>query len=135
MSSRDPNRSFVKLADVVFRVLFSLIFVGAGLRHLVRPDEIVVRLSEAPLAYLATSIAPAGLLVVAAGVVLVLGGLGLMLGYKIRIAALALILVLVPITAVVDLGHADALGPLFKNIALLGGLIHFAAHGDTEVAR
>jgi uncharacterized membrane protein YphA (DoxX/SURF4 family) len=57
-------------SDVVFRVLFSVIFVTAGAGHLVRP-----------------------------------GGL------------------------TVDLGHTNALGPLFKHIALLGGLVHFAIRG------
>lgn len=124
--------TLVARADLVFRVLFSLIFVLAGLRHLIAPKMILARLEAAPLAYLATAIAPASFLVTASGVVLVLAGLGLLFGILIRPAALALIAVLVPVTVVVDLGHFGALGPLFKNVALLGGLIHFAAHGQAS---
>lgn len=114
-----------RLAETTFRVLFSLIFLGAGLRHLVRPEEISQRLLDAPLSYLATAIAPAELLVPLTGVVLVAGGAGLFLGAWTRVAALILASVLIPITVTVDLGHTGALGPLFKNVALLGGLIHF----------
>ncbi len=132
MTTTPASPIWVERADAAFRVLFSLIFVGAGLRHLFGPQEILERLHAAPLSHLATSAAPAPFLVAATGIVLVLAGGCLLLGVRLRIASLALIVVLVPITVVVDLGHVGALGPLFKNIALLGGLIHFAAHGDRE---
>ncbi|MEO2169231.1 MAG: DoxX family membrane protein [bacterium] len=128
MVEADPARH--RYADLAFRMLFSLIFVGAGLRHLVRPEEIVGRLESAPLAYLATAIAPAPVLVFVGGLVLLVAGVALLLGIGTRSAAIVLALVLVPITVTVDLGHVGALGPLFKNIALLGGLIHFAAYGN-----
>lgn len=117
------------MADLVFRVLFSLIFLGAGLKHLVRPDDLLARLEAAPLAWMATAVGPPRILMALTGVVLLGGGLGLFLGCWTRGNALALIAVLIPITVVIDLGHTDNLGPLFKNVALLGGLIHFAANG------
>lgn len=123
-----------RMADLAFRGLFSLIFIGAGLRHLVRPEEIGDRLTAAPLSYLATAFAPASLLVFAAGGVLLVAGVGLLVGVWTRLAAAALAAVLIPITITVDVGHTEALGPLFKNIALLGGLIHFMAHGADSVA-
>ena len=121
-------------ADLAFRGLFSLIFIGAGLRHLVRPDEIGDRLTAAPLSYLATAVAPIPVLVIATGVLLLVAGVGLLLGVWPRLAAAALAAVLVPITITVDLGHTEALGPLFKNIALLGGLIHFMTYGADSPA-
>jgi putative oxidoreductase len=117
------------MADLLFRVLFSLIFVGAGLKHLVRPDDLIARLEAAPLAWMATAVGRPGLLMTVTGVALLGAGLGLLLGWRTRLSAVTLIAVLVPITVVVDLGHTANLGPLFKNIALLGGLIHFAASG------
>jgi len=123
-----------RIGDAVFRILFSLIFIGAGLKHLMRPEDIVERLAAMPLSYLATSVAGAPVLVFLTGVVLLVAGLGLLLGGYSRLSAVALIVVLVPITITVDLGHTDNLGPLFKNIALLGGLIHFSVRGGGPLA-
>ncbi len=119
-----------RAAETTFRVLFSLIFLGAGLRHLVRPDDIASRLLEAPLSHLATTFAPPSVLVPMTGAALGAGGLALLVGAWTRSAALLLALVLIPITVTVDVGHTGAMGPLFKNIALLGGLIHFMAVGS-----
>lgn len=115
-------------ADTVFRVLFSVVFFAAGLKHLVDGPSVAQRLEAAPLAFLATALAPAPLLVLLVGVALLAGGAALAVGYQTRFAAILLIVVLIPITLTVQVGNGD-LGPLMKNIALLGGLIHFAAHG------
>lgn len=117
------------LSDLVFRALFSVIFITAGAGHLARPSVFVVRLVAAPLGYLASSLGPPTLLVVLSGLVLCAGGLGLLFGCFTRAAALLLMAVLVPITVTVDLGHTNALGPLFKNLALLAGLVDFAVQG------
>jgi putative oxidoreductase len=122
------------LADLTFRVLFSLIFVGAGLMHLVRPGELIARLLDAPLAWMATAVGPPHLLMVVTGLIMLPAGLGLMLGFWTRLSAVVLIALLIPITVVIDLGHTQNMGPLFKNIALFGGLIHFAARGPGAYA-
>lgn len=46
-----------------------------------------------------------------------------------QVAAVGLMLVVIPITLVVQLEGLATLGPLFKNIGLLGGLLYFATHG------
>ena len=74
-------------------------------------------------------LAPSATLVLLAGVGLVAGGLALFAGFQTRLAALGLIAILVPITLTVQM-TPEALGPLFKNVAILGGLIFFAAHGS-----
>jgi putative oxidoreductase len=112
----------------LFRALLSLIFLVAGTGHLLNTEHIVQRLNEAQLGYLATSVAPAEPLVLLAGGALLAGGLGLLLGLQTRLAAGLLILVVIPITITVQIGR-PTLGPLFKNIAILGGLLYFAAHG------
>lgn len=118
-----------QLAYLVFRLLLAPIFIAAGLKHLVAPGRIVARLESAPFAALATAIAPAHLLVVSTGVVLFAGGLALLLGFQTRLAALGLAAVLIPITLTVQVGSAEGSGPLFKNIALFGALVQFAAAG------
>jgi putative oxidoreductase len=42
------------------------------------------------------------------------------------VVAPALALTLIPITVTTHLGNPGHVGPLFKNVALFGGLIHFA---------
>ena len=117
-------------ADLVFRSFFSLIFVVSGLGHFFRQEHMVEHLLSAPGASLATAVAPAPLLISATGVVLVLGGLALLVGVGSRFAALALLGALVPITFTVHVGPgSEHIGPLFKNVALLGGLVHFLVHG------
>lgn len=110
------------------RVLFSLIFIVAGTGHLFAPGEVAVRLARAPGAFLVDERA-AGVLILLSGVALVAGGVALALGLLTRWAAAGLFLVLLPITLTVQVGGAQGLGPLFKNIALIGGLLHFAFEG------
>ena len=50
-----PSRSLDDVADLLFRVLFSLTFLDAGLKHLLPPPELAVRLMEAPMSWLAAS--------------------------------------------------------------------------------
>ena len=81
------------------------------------------------MSWLATSVAPASVLILLTGVILVPAGLALLLEFWTRPAAVLLLIVLVPITITVDLGNPKNMGPLFKNVALFGGLIHFAVKG------
>jgi putative oxidoreductase len=116
-------------ARAVFRVMLSGIFLVAGTNHLLRPGHITGRLESAPLSWLATWMAPPQALVLMAGVALLVGGLALLTGFATRRAALGLLLVVLPITLTVQVGRMATLGPLFKNIGLMGGLLYFATHG------
>ena len=108
--------------------MLSLIFLVAGTGHLLNTGHIAERLLDAQYGFLATAVAPARPLVLLAGAALLIGGLGLLLGYRTRWAALLLILVVIPITITIQIGR-PTLGPLFKNVAIMGGLLFFATHG------
>lgn len=129
-ASVSPRTS--RIADVIFRVLFSLIFIVAGIGHLVRPTAFVERLLLSSVGRFVANIAPAEFLVITTGGVLMVAGVALAIGYRTRLAAMALISVLVPITVSTHIGTGGDPGPFLKNVALLGGLIHFAASGARE---
>jgi putative oxidoreductase len=118
-----------KMIELSFRMLFSLIFIVAGFQHIFGLDKVLLRFGATPWAPILNSIVPGGALILMTGVILLVGGVALLFGSFTRVAALLLISVLIPITLTVQQGGGETLGPLFKNIALMGGLIHFAASG------
>ena len=120
---------FGPLSDLVFRVLFSLIFLVAGLGHFGQKDVMLARLDAAPFGHLAYLFGPPEALMSLSGAVLILGGLALAAGFQTRIAAAALFMTLIPISVTVHLGDPSHIGPLFKNVALFGGLLHFGVRG------
>lgn len=121
--------------ETIGRVLFSLVFVAAGMQHLVATDTVLERLEAARLGFLATAVAPPRLLVIATGVVLVAAGLALLANLRARLAAAVLAGVLIPISVTALAGTPGELGPLMKNVALLGGLLQIFARSDTTTAQ
>ena len=112
------------------RVMLSLIFLVASINHLKSPEKIAGRLQKSEFAPIVTSIADPAMLVSLAGVGLLIGGIMLLVGFKTRWAEILLILIIIPITLTVQLKNPEGLGPLFKNVAMLGGLIFFAINGS-----
>lgn len=115
------NRTSVQ----VFRVMLSAIFLVASFSHLVKVEETVQRIEQARFKGLAYFFGEPKMLVISSGIVMFIAGLALLSGFKTRWAAIVLSAVLIPITLTVQVGQITTLGPLFKNIAILGGLIFF----------
>ncbi|HZT42003.1 MAG TPA: DoxX family protein [Chthonomonadaceae bacterium] len=111
------------------RVLFSAIFLIAGLGHF----------SQQEIGYAAHAGVPmAGLLVPLSGLIALAGGLSVLLGYRARIGAWLLVLFLIPVTlmmhnfwAVKDPMQAQMqMAHFLKNLSMLGGALlitHFGA--------
>ena len=86
------------LADLLFRLLFSLIFIGLGFEHVFR-DELIQRIMPEwmPMPRLVS---------LASGILLVSGGLMIAVGYRLTWAAVLLGCFLFTVTLIV---HAPAL--------------------------
>ncbi|WP_081212195.1 DoxX family protein [Salegentibacter sediminis] len=109
----------------IFRVLLSGIFLVASFNHLLNVEKTVNRIDQANFKGIAYFFGNPELLVILSGVVMLLAGFALLIGFKTRYSAIILALVLLPITLTVQVGQINTLGPLFKNIAIMGGLIFF----------
>lgn len=120
------NSIINKISFAAMRSMNSFIYIVAGLNHLFHPEKIAKRISKARFGYLVEEIADPEILVILSGVGLLFGGVFLLIGLKTRLAALGLMVILVPITITVQIGNPDTAGPLFKNIALAGVLLFFA---------
>ncbi|MFD0976001.1 DoxX family protein [Salinimicrobium gaetbulicola] len=109
----------------IFRIMLSGIFLVASFSHIVKVDKTVQRIDQARFKGIAYFFGEPKLLVITSGIVMFIAGIGLLAGFKTRWAAIILAAVLIPITLTVQVGQITTLGPLFKNIAILGGLSFF----------
>ncbi len=109
----------------LLRILVSGIFLVAGFNHLIHLENTVNRINQANFKGIALFFGNPELLVIASGIVMLIAGISLLIGFKTRYAAIILALVLLPITLTIQVGQINTLGPLFKNIAIMGGLLFF----------
>lgn len=113
------------LSVLLFRILLSGIFISAGITHLIHPDQVTSRIPPAAFHVLSSYFGDPHLLGILSGYALLIGGLSFLMGVFTRWSALVLFLVLIPITISVQLGNGIFHGPLWKNVALFGGLLFF----------
>lgn len=111
---------------ILFRVLLSLIFIVASINHLFNLEKVIHKINQARFKDLAYIFGAPEKLVIVSGIVMLIAGLALMIGYKTKYAAILLAMVLVPITLTIQVGQMETVGPLFKNIAIFGGLLFFS---------
>lgn len=115
-------RWLARRAEAIFRVAVSLIFIVGGLGHFVELDQMVQRIEESPWRDQVMVIGDPAMLLWLSGGVFILFGLLLALRLLQRLSALLLFVTLVPITLSIHIapGHV---GPLLKNVAILGALL------------
>jgi putative oxidoreductase len=121
------NQSFEVsgLSVLIFRACLSGIFITAGISHLLQPDQVAARIQSAAFHSFASFFGDPLLLGIVSGYALLIGGAAFLLGFFTRWSALLLFLVLIPITITIQMGNGLFHGPLWKNIALFGGLLFF----------
>ena len=109
----------------LLRIMVSGIFLIAGFNHLVEVEKTVNRIELAQFKGFAMLFGNLEILVILSGVVMLLAGISFMIGFKTKWAAIVLLAILIPITITIQIGQINTLGPLFKNIAIAGGLLFF----------
>jgi putative oxidoreductase len=109
----------------LLRISVSGIFLVAGFNHLLNVEKTAQRIEQASFKGIAYFFGEPHWLIVLSGIVMLAAGFIFLIGYKTKWAAITLMAVLIPITLTVQVGQIATLGPLFKNIAILGGLLFF----------
>jgi putative oxidoreductase len=115
------NRRSIQL----LRIFVSGIFLVAGMNHLLNIEKTAKKIEQASFKGIAYFFGEPQWLIILSGIVMVAAGFLFLIGYKTKWATIFLIAVLIPITLTVQVGQIETLGPLFKNIAILGGLLFF----------
>lgn len=121
------------ISDLVFRLSLSPIFIIGGLGHFVEHRDMLGRIAASPWSSTVSTIGNPSVLLWLSGIVFVAAGIALAAGFMTRLSCLALFVTLIPITIAIHIapGHA---GPLWKNVAILGALIHFMFNGSGAYA-
>lgn len=131
----EPSARIKALIDPLFRLLTSLIFIIGGLGHFGQHDVMLDRMKESPWSATVNMIGDPSLMLWLSGIAFVVAGTTLALGWMTRASALILFVTLVPVTIAIhvvpDTSH---IGPLFKNVAILGALLFFWARGPGAFA-
>ncbi len=113
----------IRNINFLFRLMTSLIFLYAGIGHLFNGDKILARLSKSSLYGIIDNAAIFTTSILLTGLIMIAGAIMLIANYKVKYAAIALLLVLIPITISVQLDNLKDLGPFFKNVAISGSLL------------
>jgi len=121
------------ISVTLFRVMLSGIFLMASASHLLNVDHAIQRINQAKFKEIAYVFGDPKFTVIASGIGMLIAGISLMIGLKVKWAAIILALILIPITLTIQVGSMDSLGPLFKNIAIMGGLLFFIMNDFNSV--
>lgn len=118
---------------VILRMMLSLIFIIASSSHFFNTEKTVKRIENSSMSFMGDMLGTPQTAVILSGILMLIAGISLLIGFKTKIAAIVLIAVLIPITLTVQVGQMSSLGPLFKNVAILGGLIFFSINSTLKI--
>ena len=113
------------ISVLLLRITLSGIFIVAGVSHLLNPEGVTQRIQNAPYSSFVSMFGDPHVLGIISGYVLLIFGITFLLGVFTRWSAVILFLTLIPITITIQMGNGILHGPLWKNIALFGGLLFF----------
>lgn len=120
---------------VILRMMLSLIFIVASVSHFFNTEKTVSRIENSSMSFIGNILGTPEIAVILSGSVMLIAGISLLLGFKTQIAAIVLIAVLIPITLTVQVGQMTTLGPLFKNVAIFGGLLFFSINSNLKIQK
>lgn len=135
MKLQEKNLEVSYASVVILRVMLSLIFIVASTSHFFKLEQTVKRIEAANFSFIANIAGTPEIAVILSGILMLIAGIALLVGFKTKISAIILIAVLIPITLTVQVGQTATLGPLFKNIAILGGLIFFTLNTNIKLKK
>lgn len=113
------------LSILILRIAVTGIFINAGISHLVNTSKTVARLQQSPIEELLEKFLSLESQVLMSGYAMIIFGITFLLGIYTRWSALILFLILVPITLTIQSDAVLLHGPLWKNVAIGGGLLFF----------
>lgn len=115
--------------------MLSLIFIVASINHLFNTEKALSKIEQSSMGFIGYALGTPETAIILSGVIMLIAGLALLRGYKTHYAAIVLIAVLIPITLTVQVGQMETMGPLFKNVALLGGLLFFSINSNLKTQK
>ncbi|WP_108424832.1 DoxX family protein [Flagellimonas amoyensis] len=119
----------------LLRILVSGIFLVAGFNHLLNVEKTAQRIEQASFKGIALFFGEPEWLIILSGIVMLIAGFLFLIGFRTKWAAIVLMAVLVPITLTIQVGQITTLGPLFKNIAIFGGLLFFVLNDTSNLLK
>ena len=133
MKIQEKNLEVSYTSVVILRIMLSLIFIVASTSRFFKLEQTVKRIEAANFSFIANIVGTPEIAVILSGIVMLIAGVALLIGFKTRVSAIILIAVLIPITLTIQVGQVATLGPLFKNVAILGGLIFFSINSNLKI--
>lgn len=117
----------------ILRIFTSLIFIYASTNHFFQHDKIFGKISKTVAYQFIQNESLFKVSILLSGIIMLIGGIALIVGYRNKLAATVLLIMLIPITLTVQLDNLGDLGPFFKNVAIAGSLLFIINYKSNEL--